>query len=491
MGESRANIARPNESSGPVEPAPRSPQNRVPGKLVAVCAIGAVGGFLFGYDTSVINGAVDAIASPDSGFALTSVMSGLSVSTALLGCVFGAWFAGAVADRLGRIRVLELAALLFVVSSLVVGLTSSFPVFVLFRIVGGLGVGFTSAIGPAYIAEISPAAKRGFFTSFQQMAIALGIIASLIVNDAYAISSGGAAQPFWLGLDAWRWMLITTAVPGVIMFFLCLTLPETPRYLVMKGRIDEARKILTDVCGDQDADATITKIDSSFQGADNAGFGELRGKTFGLKKVMWIAIVFVLLAQANGQNIIMLYDSSLWRMLGFSEQASLSIAVIRAVLAAVATAVGMLLIDRVGRRALMKYGTIGMTAFLAIVAVGFSQGQLMPDGTLTLPVSWAWISIICTYAFFLVCCATTNVAVWVIISEIFPNRIRAKGEAVATAANWMFNFAITTMYPPMRDGIGLGATYGFYALMALLGVVFVIKFLPETGGVELEDMKAE
>ena len=467
---------------------------KLKGKLIAVCTIGAVGGFLFGYDTSVINGAVTAIASPDSGFALSSTMSGFSVSSALLGCVFGAWFAGVVADRMGRIRVLELAAILFVAASLVTGLTTNFTIFIIFRIVGGLGVGFTSAIGPAYISEISPAARRGFFTSFQQMAIALGIIASLVVNDIYVVASGGAEMPFWMGIDAWRWMLVTTALPGVIMFFLCFALPETPRYLVMKGEIAKAKTILIDVIGDNNADVTIAKIQKSFQNEENekkVSFRELRGKTFGLKGVVWISIIFVLLAQANGQNIIMLYDSSLWNMLGFSEQASLTIAVVRATLAAVATVVGMVLIDRVGRRNLMKYGTLLMTVFLGITAIGFGQGQLNADGTLSLSITWTWISIVCTYAFFLVCCATTNVTVWVIISEIFPNRIRAKGEAVATAANWMFNFLITTFYPPMRDGIGLGWTYGFYTLMALLGFFFVVKFLPETNGVELEDMKAE
>lgn len=464
---------------------------RLKGRLIAVCTIGAVGGFLFGYDTSVINGAVTAIADADSGFGLTSTMSGFSVSSALLGCVLGAWFAGALADKMGRIRVLEMAAVLFVVSSLFVGLTTSFPLFIVFRVVGGLGVGFTSAIGPAYISEISPAARRGFFTSFQQMAIALGIIASLVVNAIYTSIAGGAAMPLWFGLDAWRWMLVTTALPGVIMFFLCFSLPETPRYLVMKGNEQKARAILVDVIGDEDPDATIAKIRDTFRGEEKVSFRELRGRTFGLKGVVWVAIIFVLLAQANGQNIIMLYDSSLWNMLGFSEQASLGIAVVRAVLAAVATVVGMVLIDRVGRRNLMKYGALIMTVFLGVTAVGFSQGQLLDNGTLSLSIAWTWICIVCTYAFFLVCCATTNVAVWVIISEIFPNRIRARGVAVATAANWLFNFLITTAYPPMRDGMGLGLTYGFYTVMAFLGFVFVVKFLPETSGVELEDMKAE
>lgn len=211
-------------------------------KLITVATIGAVGGFLFGYDTSVINGAVDAIASPDSGFGLNAAMSGFSVSSAMIGCVVGAWFAGTLADRIGRVRVMQLAAALFVFSALFTGLASNIWVFVIFRIVGGLGVGFTSAIGPAYISEISPSSRRGFLTGFQQMAIALGIVASLVVNDSYLLGSGGAAVTFWAGLETWRWMLMTTAVPGVIMFALTFALPESPRYLVMKARRPSPRR---------------------------------------------------------------------------------------------------------------------------------------------------------------------------------------------------------------------------------------------------------
>ena len=222
-------------------------------KLITVATIGAVGGFLFGYDTSVINGAVDAIASPDSGFGLNAAMSGFSVSSAMIGCVVGAWFAGTLADRIGRVRVMQLAAALFVFSALFTGLASNIWVFVIFRIVGGLGVGFTSAIGPAYISEISPSSRRGFLTGFQQMAIALGIVASLVVNDSYLLGSGGAAVTFWAGLETWRWMLMTTAVPGVIMFALTFALPESPRYLVMKGKKAIAEKVLLEVVGDRNA----------------------------------------------------------------------------------------------------------------------------------------------------------------------------------------------------------------------------------------------
>lgn len=247
-------------------------------KLITVATIGAVGGFLFGYDTSVINGAVDAIASPDSGFGLNAAMSGFSVSSAMIGCVVGAWFAGTLADRIGRVRVMQLAAALFVFSALFTGLASNIWVFVIFRIVGGLGVGFTSAIGPAYISEISPSSRRGFLTGFQQMAIALGIVASLVVNDSYLLGSGGAAVTFWAGLETWRWMLMTTAVPGVIMFALTFALPESPRYLVMKGKKAIAEKVLLEVVGDRNASATVEQIAQSLEGETQPKVSDLRGQ---------------------------------------------------------------------------------------------------------------------------------------------------------------------------------------------------------------------
>ena len=302
-------------------------------KLITVATIGAVGGFLFGYDTSVINGAVDAIASPDSGFGLNAAMSGFSVSSAMIGCVVGAWFAGTLADRIGRVRVMQLAAALFVFSALFTGLASNIWVFVIFRIVGGLGVGFTSAIGPAYISEISPSSRRGFLTGFQQMAIALGIVASLVVNDSYLLGSGGAAVTFWAGLETWRWMLMTTAVPGVIMFALTFALPESPRYLVMKGKKAIAEKVLLEVVGDRNASATVEQIAQSLEGETQPKVSDLRGKTFGLKSVVWIGIGVALFQQVSGANVIMFYDSSLWKAVGFTESASMTIAVVRALLA--------------------------------------------------------------------------------------------------------------------------------------------------------------
>lgn len=468
-------------------------QQRLTSKLILVCATAAVGGFLFGYDTSVINGAVSALASPDSGFGLSSFLSGFSVSCALIGCIGGAWFAGPLADRFGRVRVMQAAAVLFVLSAVASGFAPGFGLFVLARILGGVGVGFTSAIGPAYISEISPVARRGFLAGFQQLAITLGITASLIVNDIYATSSGGAAEPFWGGADTWRWMLVTTAVPGLIMFFLAFTLPESPRYLVMRGERSRAVAILREVTGEADPERTVSLIAATVQ--SEAGrkprLSDLRGRTFGLKQVVWVGIGIAIFQQVSGCSVIMFYDSSLWQMVGLSEQVALHASVIRSLLTVIVTIVGMLLIDRLGRRKLLRVGSIWMAVFLIVIAVGFSQSSIGADGSINLPGPWAVIVIASMYTFFLLYCASWGVAMWVVIGEIFPNNIRALGVALATAANWVGNFAVTTSFPPLRDSIGLSVTYIIYAAMALLGYVFVRKFLPETSGVSLENMQAE
>ena len=462
-------------------------------RLILVCATAAVGGFLFGYDTSVINGAVDALASAGSGFGLSSVMSGFSVSCALIGCVGGAWLAGPLADRAGRVRVMQLAAILFVISAVASGFASNFALFVIARIIGGAGVGFTSAIGPAYISEISPVERRGFLASFQQLAIVLGITASLVVNDIYATLSGGAAEPFWAGADTWRWMLVTTAVPGLIMFFLAFTLPESPRYLVMRGDRERAVSVLRDVTGERNPEAVVASIAATVQQevGRRPKLSDLRGRTFGLKQVVWVGIGVAIFQQVSGCNVIMFYDSSLWQMVGFSEQQALHASVIRSLLTIVFTVIGMVFIDRIGRRALLRVGSLLMAIFLVVIAIGFSQGTVSADNSINLPGPWAVIVIVSAYTFFMMYCATWGVAMWVVIGEIFPNSIRALGVALATAANWVGNFLVTTSFPPLRDSIGLPTTYVIYAAMALLGYIFVRRYLPETNGVALENMQAE
>lgn len=473
--------------SAPAEPVMNSATKR---RIIIVCLCAALGGFLFGYDTSVINGAVDSIAGTASGFGLSVGMSGFSVSCALLGCVIGAWFTSQIADRLGRVPTIIIAAVLFIVSSVFSAFASTIWMFIIFRIIGGLGVGLASVIGPSYIAEIAPTKMRGFLGSFQQLAIALGILASVIVNAVFAGVSGGADQSFWFGLHTWRWMLLSMVVPAIIMFIVAFRLPESPRFLVMKGKDDKAAQILGEIVGEQDPQAKIIQIRDTMRSEHVARLSDLKGRTFGLKKVVWIAMGIAILQQLCGVNIILYYDSSLWKSVGFSEQAALNISVYRTIAAVAVTIVSMFIVDKIGRRKLLTWGSIGMTVFLVIAGIGFYQGTVTASG-ISLPGIWGPVTLTAVYAFYLTFCLTWGPAMWVVIGEIFPNDIRALGVAVATAVNWIGNFLVSNTFPPLKNMVGIGNVYIIYAVFALLGLIFVVKALPETAGVTLEDMKAE
>jgi sugar porter (SP) family MFS transporter len=333
--------------------------------------------------------------------------------------------------------------------------------------------------------------RRGFLTGFQQLAIVLGITASLIVNDIYAAVSGGAAEPFWFGLDTWRWMLITTAIPGAIMFVLAFTLPESPRYLVMRERYEEAERILSEVTGEENPKGKVLEIAKTLKEdmGSRPHLRDLRGHALGLKPIVWVGIAVALFQQVSGVNVVMFYDSSLWQMVGLTEQQALNATLIRTLMSLIATIIGMLFIDRIGRRRLLDIGSIGMAIFLAVIAFGFAVGNTGTNTDMHLSGIWPWVVIGGSYIFFFIFSATWAIVMWVVIGEVFPNSIRALAVAVATAANWVGNFLITTTFPPMRDTIGLPITYAIYAIMAVLGYFVVRKFLPETNGVELEDMK--
>ncbi|MDE1565572.1 sugar porter family MFS transporter [Actinotignum sanguinis] len=469
-------------------PAPLDPV--IKRRIIIVCLAAAVGGFLFGYDTSVINGAVDSIAGSRTGWDLSAFMSGISVSCALFGCVIGAWFTSHIADRLGRVPTIFIAAILFVVCSIFSAIAPTVWIFIIFRFVGGLGVGLASVIGPAYIAEVAPAQMRGFLGSFQQMAIAFGILAAVVVNASYASASGGADETFWFGMPTWRIMLLSMIVPALIMLIVSLKLPESPRFLVMKGRDKEAAAILQRLTGEKDPEGKVKEIRATLSGEKAAKLSDLRGKTFGLRKVVWIAMAVAALQQLSGVNIILYYDSSLWKSVGFSEQLALNISVYRTIGAIIATILAMFIVDKVGRRFLLITGSSVMTIFLGIAALGFYQADV--DGaSITLPGMWGPITLVSVYIFYLAFCFTWGPVMWVVLGEIFPNNIRALGVAVASAVNWIANFLVSTTFPPLKDAIGTGNVYLLYAVFAAVSLIFVMKALPETAGVELEDMPAE
>lgn len=453
------------------------------GKAIGLATAGAVGGFLFGFDSSVINGAVKPI---EKQFGLDPTLTGLAVASALIGCAIGAYFAGRVADRYGRIPAMVIGAILFLVSSIGSGLAFSVWDLIAWRLVGGLGIGLASVIAPTYIAEISPARLRGRLASLQQLAIVTGIFAALLSDALFANAAGGAGEPFWLSWEAWRWMFIVCAVPAIVYGGIALTLPESPRYLLLKERDTDARDVLERIGGTHDPDEEIAEIKADIaKDKQNEATATLKGAALGLKPIVWVGIALSVFQQFVGINVIFYYSTSLWTSVGFDESASLTISVFTSVTNIVVTLVAIALVDRIGRRILLLIGSVGMTVSLATMAIAFSQAEIVKNAPV-LPDAWGPIALVAANVFVISFGVSWGPVVWVLLGEIFPTKIRARALGVAAAAQWIANFAITVSFPQLA-GVSLVLTYGLYALFAALSFVFVFTFIPETKGVSLEE----
>ena len=454
-------------------------------KVVGISIAAAVGGFLFGFDTSVINGAVGALSDE---FSLGAGLTGFAVSSALLGCAVGAWFAGGLANRFGRIPVMIIAAILFFVSAIGSGLAFGVWDLIIWRVVGGLGVGAASVIAPAYIAEVAPARFRGRLGSLQQLAIVLGIFAALLSNALIANTAGGAAESYWLGVAAWRWMFMIEAAPAAVYGVMALFLPESPRYLIGKGETDKASKVLYDFTGELDVNLKIEQIRHSLEREQKESLRDLLGGRFGLQPIVWLGIALSLFQQLVGINVIFYYSTTLWQSVGFDESQALLTSTITSVMNIVATIIAILLVDRVGRRIMLLVGSAGMTVSLGLMALAFSFGEVAAGAeSVSLPDPWSTVALISANAFVMFFGTTWGPLVWVLLGEIFPNRIRASALAVAAAAQWGANWAVSATFPTLSE-IGLSFAYGLYAAFALLSLLFVARWVPETKDRELEDM---
>jgi SP family sugar:H+ symporter-like MFS transporter len=454
-----------------------------PGAVVLLASVAALGGFLFGYDSAVINGAVSAIGAQ---FSAGPGPLGLTVSAALLGAAGGALTAGRVADHYGRLYAMRLAALLFLISAIGSGLANSLLVLAIFRVVGGVAVGIASVIAPAYIAEIAPAAIRGRLGSLQQLAIVSGIFLSLLVDYGVAAAAGGSKAPSAFGLEAWRWMFIAMTVPALIYGVLSLTIPESPRHLLAKGYIDEAREVLKRVLGERGLTAKITQIRASLAEKEPT-WSDLRGPAMGLLPVVWIGIGLSVFQQFVGINVIFYYSSVLWESVGFSENNSLIITVITSVVNVVTTLVAISLIDRWGRRPLLLTGSVGMAITLGIMAFVFAQAPLDAQGQPHLQGVSGPIALLAANVYVFAFGMSWGPVVWVLLGEKFPNSIRAAGLSVAAGAQWIANWVISTTFPSLKNA-GLGLAYGLYTFFAILSIYFVWKYVRESKGRELEDM---
>jgi sugar porter (SP) family MFS transporter len=455
-------------------------------RVVMIAAAAALGGFLFGFDTAVINGAVDALR---AAFGLSAALTGFAVSIALLGSAAGAWYAGRLADRYGRVRTMQVAAILLAAGAIGAGLSDSVAWLMVWRVMAGIGVGVASVVAPAYIAEISPASIRGRLGSMQQLAIVLGIFVALLSDAALADSAGGAARALWLGLGAWRWMFIVGVIPALIYGVLAFSVPESPRHLVAGGRNEEALGVLKRVLALGSDAALRKKLDDirlSLESEHKPRWSDLAGGRAGFLPIVWVGIVLSVFQQFVGINVIFYYSTTLWNSVGFSESNSFLLTVISSIVNVLLTLVAIGLIDRIGRKALLVIGSAGMLVALAVMAVCFTQAT-GSGAVLSLPAPWGPIALVAANLYVIFFGVSWGPVVWVLLGEMFPNRIRAMALAVAAAAQWLANFAVTSSFPVMAQ-FSLPFSYGVYAAFAAISLLFVLKFVRETRGVELEDM---
>ncbi|MBN6055273.1 sugar porter family MFS transporter [Nonomuraea sp. RK-328] len=454
------------------------------GHVVFITAAAAIGGFLFGYDSAVINGAVVGI---QKYFHVGPVEIGIVVAIALLGSAVGAWVGGNLADRWGRTRTMQVAAILFAVSS--IGQMLPFSVWDLgaWRLLAGVAIGMASVLGPAYIAEVAPPAYRGRLGSFQQLAIVLGIAVSQLVNYALArVAGGNVNNPLW-GLQAWQWMLGACVVPALLYLLFASTIPESPRYLIMAGRTEQARRVLQEVEGsDVNIDDRVHEIQHVLRTERRPTMKDLRGPALGLLPIVWVGITLSVFQQFVGINVIFYYSTVLWQSVGVTQASSLLISFSSSVINIIGTFIAIALVDRIGRKPLLLIGSAGMAVSLGTAAWAFSFARTV-NGAVSLPDPQGLIALVAANVFVLFFALSWGVVVWVLLGEMFPNRIRAAALGVAAAAQWIANWAITVSFPALSDW-NLPLTYAMYSAFAVLSFIFVTRWVKETKGRPLEEM---
>lgn len=423
--------------------------------------VAALGGFLFGFDTAVISGVEKSI---QELWSLDSFSHGFTVAAALIGTVLGSLLAGAPAEKYGRKRMLQAIGLLYLVTSLVTALTSSWLPFVIFRMLGGIGVGASSVVGPMYITEIAPASYRGRLVALFQFNVVSGILIAFISN--YLLSG--------FSDESWRWMLGVQAIPSLIFLVLAFFVPESPRWLAHHGRDAEARDVLTKV-GEPNPDNAIAQIRESL--TDTGSESLFSGK---YRKPIFYAVTLAVFNQVSGINAIMYYAPRIFEMTGLSKSGALLQSISIGVTNMVFTLLAIQVIDRFGRRTLLKIGSAGMVVFLGLVARAFFTGDF-----------GGYLVMVCLIGFIAFFAFSQGAVIWVFISEIFPNRVRSSGQTLGSGTHWVMAAFVSWTFPIIAEGSDYGGAYAFafFSVMMALQFIFAWKILPETKGQTLEGIQ--
>ncbi len=459
--------------------------------LLKLTFIATLGGLLFGYDTGVISGTVGSL---DAVFVIpkglnenaANAFKGFIVSSALIGCIIGGVFSGLVSKKFGRKKGLLIAAILFLISAVGSAIPELFiksigevdhtfsTIFIVYRIIGGIGVGLASMLSPLYIAEIAPAKNRGRLVSYNQLAIVAGFMVVYFVN--YFISKAGGSDE-WLNEVGWRWMFASEIIPAGLFLGFLFFVPDTPRSLMLQSKPEEAMLVLKKVNGDLEADKIFSDISASIDNKSSANlfsFGTL---------VIFIGVMLSVFQQFVGINVVLYYAPEIFKKINPNTDGALLLTIIVGIVNFLFTIVAIKTVDKYGRKPLMIIGALGMAiAMFSLGFVFFAQ-------------STGYLALMCMILYVASFALSWGPITWVLLSEIFPNRIRGRALAIAVAAQWLSNYFVSLTFPMMDDNSYLtehfnhGFAYWIYGLMSILAMFFVLKFIPETKGKTLEEME--
>lgn len=445
------------------------------GYILRICAIAALGGILFGYDTAVISGAIESL---KIYFQLTPAETGWAVSNVVIGCVAGAFCAGGVAARWGRKKALMLAAVLFTVSAVGASLAHTFTGFVIFRIIGGVAVGLAATVSPMYMSEVSPKDMRGRALSMQQFAIVFGQILIFYVN--YKIASIATEQ--WLVDMGWRWMFASGVLPCVLFCILVLFIPESPRWCAMTGRDEQALTLLSRLSNPTHAAHVLAEIKESLRQDAQQHSARLSLRDGNVRFILFVGAMIAVLQQVTGVNVMMYYAPVVLKEVTGSAETAMFQTIWIGVVQLAGSVIGASLMDRMGRIPLMRAGTAGAVIGLLITSYGL---YTQDSGYIAL----------CGMLFFMTFYALSwGVGTWVLIAEVFPNRMRAQGMSLAVGAMWIVNFVVSQSFPMVNDHPYLFSHFHgafpmwVFALLCVFSFWFISRYVPETKGVSLEKM---